>query len=107
LAGAVATMTPTGAEGVAVLRKVGERFLCLENNGLVERIRRPGPWESDMLYRLGRFLQLMALLTLPLAVAGQLAPDNPMSVGTMMTLTGAGLGVFGLGWLLQQSGRPE
>jgi hypothetical protein len=58
-----------------------------------------------MLYRLGRFLQLMALVTLPLAVAGQLTPEQPMSVGTMMGLTGAGVVLFGVGWLLQEAGR--
>jgi hypothetical protein len=59
-----------------------------------------------MLYRVGRFLQVVGMVTLPLAIAGQLVPENPMSVGTMMTLTGVGVGVFVLGWLLQQGARP-
>ncbi len=58
-----------------------------------------------MLYRLGRFLQVVGMVTLPLAIAGQLAPENPMSVGTMMTLTAGGIGLFMLGWLLQQGGQ--
>jgi hypothetical protein len=63
--------------------------------------------EAGMLYRLGRFLQLFGMITLPLAIAGQLTPNNPMDVRTMMLLTGGGVLAFGVGWLLQEAGRPR
>jgi hypothetical protein len=60
-----------------------------------------------LLYKLGRLLQLMGMIMLPLAVAGNLAPQNPMDLRTSLTISGIGVLVFGLGWMLQQAGRPE
>jgi hypothetical protein len=59
-----------------------------------------------ILYRLGRLLQLIGMIVLPLAIAGNLAPDNALSLKESLTLSGVGIGVFGLGWLLQQAGSP-
>jgi len=56
-----------------------------------------------MLYNLGRFLQLVGLIMLPLAVAGNLQPNNPLSLGTSLTLSSIGMLIFFVGWLLQQA----
>ena len=60
-----------------------------------------------MLYKLGRFMQLVALLgILPAAIAGQ-ALDH-LTQGQMFLWTGIGIVVFLLGWLVQQaSGKSE
>jgi hypothetical protein len=60
-----------------------------------------------MIYKIGRLLQLVALILLPLAIAGNLAPDNPLDLRASLTLSGVGIVVFGVGWLLQQWGRPR
>lgn len=58
-----------------------------------------------MLYKLGRLLQLLGMLILPLAIAGNLAPGEPLNLRQSLTLSGVGIGVFSLGWLLQQSSK--
>jgi hypothetical protein len=62
---------------------------------------------GPFLYRLGRLLQLVGMLMLPLAVAGNLSPENPLSLKESLTLSGAGIAVFVVGWLLQQAGGPR
>ena len=58
-----------------------------------------------MLYKLGRFLQFLGLFViLPVAMAGNLA--ERLSLKDMLLLSAAGVGVFFLGWLLQQSSKP-
>ncbi|HZV06315.1 MAG TPA: hypothetical protein VE999_14645 [Gemmataceae bacterium] len=59
-----------------------------------------------MLYKLGRFLQLLGLILLPLAIAGNLVPE-PQGLGLRdsLSLSAVGVIVFGLGYLLQQMGR--
>jgi hypothetical protein len=58
-----------------------------------------------MLYKLGRLLQLVGLILLPVAIAGNLA--ERLSVTGLLNLSGLGVLAFGLGWLLQQAGRPK
>jgi hypothetical protein len=58
-----------------------------------------------MLYRLGRLLQVVALLLLPVAMAGQLA--GRFGEGKMLAVAGLGVVVFLVGWLLQQAGRSR
>jgi hypothetical protein len=62
-----------------------------------------------LLYKLGRLLQVVGMILLPLAVAGNLVPEeaNRLDLHTSLTISGVGVAVFGLGWLLQQAGRPE
>lgn len=60
---------------------------------------------SVLLYRLGRLLQLLGLILLPLAIAGNISPKDPLDLRSSLTLSVAGILVFGLGWLLQQAGR--
>jgi hypothetical protein len=58
-----------------------------------------------MLYKLGRFLQIVGLILLPLAIAGNLSPERPMDLRQSLTLSAVGIIVFGVGYFLQQSGR--
>jgi hypothetical protein len=62
---------------------------------------------SAILYRLGRLLQVVGMILLPLAIAGNLSPVNPIDLRTSLLISGVGIGVFGIGWLLQQAGRPR
>jgi hypothetical protein len=59
-----------------------------------------------MLYKLGRVLQLIGLILLPLAIAGNLAPEpQGIDLWASLRLSAVGVIVFGLGYLLQQMGR--
>lgn len=60
-----------------------------------------------LLYSIGRALQLIGMILLPLAIAGNLSPENPLELRTSLTISAVGIGVFLLGYLLQQAGRPE
>ena len=56
-----------------------------------------------MLYKLGRFLQLVGLIILPIAIAGE-ATDS-MSLGRMLMWACIGIGVFLFGRMLQGKGQ--
>jgi hypothetical protein len=58
-----------------------------------------------MLYKLGRLLQFLGLLILPIAMAGNMA--GHLTVGQMLSGSGVGIVVFFAGWLLQQATRPR
>jgi hypothetical protein len=58
-----------------------------------------------MLYRLGRFLQFLGLIILPVAIAGNMA--EKLDLRLSLSLSAAGMGVFFVGWLLQQGARPR
>jgi hypothetical protein len=59
-----------------------------------------------MLYKLGRLLQIVGLIVLPVAIAGNLAPEpQGIDLGTSLKLSAFGVIVFGLGYWLQQMGR--
>jgi low affinity Fe/Cu permease len=60
---------------------------------------------TSMRYKLGRLLQLVGLILLPVAMAGNLAPDTPVSLWRMLVLTGVGVALFMLGRLIQNTGR--
>lgn len=60
-----------------------------------------------MLYRLGRFLQMLGLLIAPAGVVGNLVQRDVVTEGVMLTILLVGGGVFLLGWLLQQLGRKR
>jgi sulfite exporter TauE/SafE len=61
--------------------------------------------EEHMLYNLGRFLQLVGLIILPIAMAGEVAES--LTLGRMLVWACVGLGVFMIGRMLQQSAKPE
>jgi hypothetical protein len=56
-----------------------------------------------MVYRLGRLLQLLGLLLLPVAMAGNVM--NDLDLRQMLGLAAVGILVFFFGWLLQQASR--
>jgi hypothetical protein len=58
------------------------------------------------MYNLGRLLQLLGLLILPLAIAGNLAGER-LSLKDSLTMSGVGVVVFSIGWLLQQGAKPR
>jgi hypothetical protein len=58
-----------------------------------------------MLYGLARLLQLAGLIILPIAIAGNMANER-LSLKDSLLLSAAGILVFLIGWLLQQSTRP-
>jgi hypothetical protein len=58
-----------------------------------------------ILYKTGRFLQAAGLFViLPMAMAGQVL--ERLNEKQMLVLCGIGMGVFLVGWLLQQAGGP-
>jgi len=54
-----------------------------------------------MVYRLGRFLQLLGLLVLPVGVAGNIANPEMVGVRASLGIAATGIAVFALGWALQ------
>lgn len=58
-----------------------------------------------MLYGLGRFLQFVGLLLLPVAMAGNVT--NDLDLRQMLALATVGILIFFVGWLLQQAARPR
>ncbi|MBY0524937.1 MAG: hypothetical protein K2R98_16145 [Gemmataceae bacterium] len=60
-----------------------------------------------MLYKLGRGLQFLGLVILPVAMAGNLARPTEFGLWYTLSLSGVGILFFTLGWLLQQKARPE
>ncbi len=60
-----------------------------------------------MLYKLGRLLQLAGLVILPVAIAGNVARPDSVSLKTSLALSAVGVAVFALGWWLQQGTRPR
>jgi hypothetical protein len=61
-----------------------------------------------LLYKLGRLLQVVGMILLPLAVAGNLVPEEAhrIDLRTSLAMSAVGIAVFAVGWLLQQAGRP-
>jgi hypothetical protein len=62
-----------------------------------------------LLYKLGRVLQVVGMILLPLAVAGNLVPEEAhrIDLRTSLAMSAVGVAVFAVGWLLQQAGRPS
>jgi hypothetical protein len=57
-------------------------------------------------YGLGRLLQLVGLVLLPIAIAGNVANER-LSLKESLSLSAVGVLVFSVGWLLQQGSRPR
>lgn len=58
-----------------------------------------------MLYKISRGMQLIGLILLPFAISGNAA--DKLDLRQSLILSGVGVGIFFLGYLLQQSTRPE
>jgi hypothetical protein len=52
-------------------------------------------------------LQLLGLLLLPVAIAGNVAREEQINLKVSLTISAVGVLVFLLGWMLQQAGRPR
>jgi hypothetical protein len=59
-----------------------------------------------MRYRIGRFLQILGLIILPVGVSGNLARPEEVTVKASLTIAVVGMAVFFLGWLVQQKAPP-
>ena len=59
-----------------------------------------------MVYRLGRFLQLLGMLIAPVGLAGNLADPAHVSEGRELGILAAAVGVFAVGWLIQRNAKP-
>jgi hypothetical protein len=58
-----------------------------------------------MRYRIGRLLQVAGLLITPAGIMGNLVHADEITVKTSLTIAAAGVTVFVIGWLLQQSAK--
>jgi hypothetical protein len=58
------------------------------------------------MYTIARALQLLGLLLLPIAIAGNVANER-LSLKESLELSAIGVMVFSLGWLLQQTTRQR
>ena len=58
-----------------------------------------------MLYKLGRFLQVVGMIVVPVAIAGNVL--EKLDLKDFLVLAAIGMGIFTLGWLVQQSSRPQ
>lgn len=63
------------------------------------------PGRNRMLYKLGRLLQLVGLVLLPVGIAGNIAREEQIDLKTSLAISGTGVLVFFVGWLLQQASR--
>lgn len=88
-------------------RREGRRRNFENDERADSRFREEETRVGPMLYRLGRLLQLAGMIMLPLAIAGNLAPENPLELRTSLMLSGIGIVVFIVGWLIQQAGKAE
>ena len=63
-----------------------------------------------MLYSLARVLQIIGLILVPLAIAGNLAElanaHNRLTLWESLALSGVGVLLFTIGWLIQQRVKP-
>ncbi|HYV37803.1 MAG TPA: hypothetical protein VE988_19110 [Gemmataceae bacterium] len=59
-----------------------------------------------MIYTIGRFLQFVGLLTLPIAIAGNLANER-LTLMESLKMSTVGIVIFSFGWLLQQSAKKR
>ena len=60
-----------------------------------------------MLYKLARFLQLLGLLICPVGIAGNVLRPEEVTLKDTLMIAAAGVLIFALGWLLQQSTKPR
>ena len=60
-----------------------------------------------MLYKLGRFLQLLGLIILPVAIAGNIAREDQIDLKVSLGMSAVGILIFVVGWLIQQGARPR
>jgi len=60
-----------------------------------------------MRHKIGRFLQLVGLILLPVGMAGNLARPEDFGTTSLFVMLMVGGCVFTVGYLLQQTARPR
>ena len=60
-----------------------------------------------LFYKLGRFLQVVGMILLPIGIAGNVADPVRIDLKTSLSISGIGVVVFIAGYLIQQLGRPQ
>lgn len=58
-----------------------------------------------MLYKVGRFLQLVGLVVLPFAISGNVA--EKLDLKTSLVMSGVGMVIFLIGWMVQQGAKAS
>lgn len=58
-----------------------------------------------MLYKLGRFLQLVGLIVLPFAISGNVA--EKLDLKQSLIMSGVGMVIFLIGWMIQQGAKAS
>jgi hypothetical protein len=59
-----------------------------------------------MLFKFGRFCQILGLIILPIAIAGNLHDERSMTLWRSLGVSLVGIVIFTAGWLIQQWSRP-
>jgi hypothetical protein len=60
-----------------------------------------------MIYKIGRALQVVGMIVLPVGMVGNVYDPHLVTVQESLVIAGVGVVIFGLGWVLQQAGRPR
>jgi hypothetical protein len=60
-----------------------------------------------MLYKLGRALQIVGMIVLPVGMAGNIVRPEQISVQESLAIAGVGVAIFIVGWLIQQAAKPR
>jgi len=96
MAPAQARRTCQAVPGLSEVRTGGPGLLGNENRG-----------RRMLLYKTGRFLQVVGMIVVPVGIAGNMADPQRISLGLSLGIAAAGMVIFGLGYWLQQMGKPE
>lgn len=60
-----------------------------------------------LFYKLGRFLQVVGMILLPIGIAGNVADPKRVDLKMSLCISAVGVVVFIVGYLIQQLGRPR
>jgi len=63
--------------------------------------------KAVMLYKLGRLLQIVGMIMLPAAMAGNLLPQPVVTLSGMLALMVLGVLIFFIGWSIQEIGKRK
>jgi hypothetical protein len=63
--------------------------------------------KAVMLYKLGRLLQIVGMIMLPMAMAGNLLPQPAVTLSGMLSLMVLGVLIFFIGWSIQEIGKRK
>jgi hypothetical protein len=60
-----------------------------------------------MLYKIARGLQLVGMAVVPIGIMGNIADPERVPLKNSLMIAGVGAAIFLVGWLLQESARPQ